>query len=67
MDESLLPALLRIADALERLAPLPAAVPDLAVADAYVWHPTPVPHLAPVPRVSAVPLALGVAGLLVAA
>ncbi|MBR0655566.1 ATP-binding protein [Plastoroseomonas arctica] len=58
MDETILPALLRIAEALERLVPPQAAAPDLDVADAYVWHPAPVPHLAPVPRVSAVPLAL---------
>ncbi|MES2714080.1 MAG: ATP-binding protein [Pseudomonadota bacterium] len=58
MDQSLLAPLLRIAEALERLAPAPAPAPDLGVADAYVWHPGPVPHLAPVLRVSAVPLAL---------
>lgn len=29
----------RIAEALERLAPPPAATPDLAGADAFVWHP----------------------------
>jgi len=47
----------RIAEALERLAPPPAAAPDLAGADAFVWHPAP-PALAPVPKVSRVPLAL---------
>jgi predicted AAA+ superfamily ATPase len=49
--------LLRIAEALERLAPPPAGIPDLSGADAFVWHPTP-PRLAPVPRVSRVDLAL---------
>ena len=58
MDESLLPALLRIADALDRLAPPPPPAADLGAADAYVWHPAPTPHLAPIARVSAVPLAL---------
>jgi predicted AAA+ superfamily ATPase len=31
--------LTRVASALERLAPAPAAVPDFAAADAFVWHP----------------------------
>ena len=40
----------RIAAALERLAPRAPAAPDLAAADAFVWHPegqrlTPVPHV----------------------
>jgi len=34
----LLPVLRRIAEALERLAPPPAAAQNLAVADAFVWH-----------------------------
>ena len=50
-------ALTRIADALESLAPPPPARPDLAAADAFVWHPAP-PHLAPVPAVARVPIAL---------
>jgi hypothetical protein len=54
----LLPALTRIADALERLAPPAPARPDLGVADAFVWHPAPVPCLAPVPKVSAVEIGL---------
>ncbi|MDR3521800.1 MAG: ATP-binding protein [Acidocella sp.] len=54
MDESLLR---RIAEALERLSPAAAGAPDLAGADAFVWHPAP-PSLAPVPKVSRVPLAL---------
>jgi len=49
--------LTRIADALDRLAPPPPRAPDLADADAYVWHPTPA-HLAPVPRVSRVEIGL---------
>jgi len=44
MDQRLLEATLletvgRIADALERLAPPSPAIPDLTVADAFVWHP----------------------------
>ena len=55
---SLLPALTRIAEALERLAPPPAAAPDLSGADAFIWHPEPVARLSPVPKVAAVPLDL---------
>jgi predicted AAA+ superfamily ATPase len=58
MDHALLPALTRIAEALERLAPPPAALPGLTGADAFVWHPTPRPQLAPVARVSRVDIAL---------
>jgi hypothetical protein len=47
----------RIADALERLAPQRAALPDLAVADAYVWHPDG-RRLAPVPHVNRVEMSL---------
>ena len=57
-DHSLLPVLSRIAEALERLAPPPEAVPSLTGADAFVWHPDPRPHLAPVPKVAAVPIGL---------
>ncbi|PHK96752.1 AAA family ATPase [Pseudoroseomonas rhizosphaerae] len=58
----LLPALTRIAEALERLAPPPPARPDLGVADAFVWHPaapggSPA-RLTPVPRVAAVEIGL---------
>jgi predicted AAA+ superfamily ATPase len=47
----------RIAEALERLAPAPPGAPDLAAADAFVWHPAP-PRLAPVPVVSRVAIGL---------
>ena len=57
-DASLLPALTRIAEALERLAPPPAGALDLTAADAFIWHPEPRPRLAPVPKVAAVPMAL---------
>ena len=57
-DPALLPALTRIAEALERLAPPPAAAPSLTGADAFVWHPEPHPRLSPVPRVAAVPIGL---------
>jgi predicted AAA+ superfamily ATPase len=54
MDDDMLR---RIAEALERLVPPAAALPDLGGADAFVWHPAP-PALAPVARVSRVPLGL---------
>ena len=57
MDASLLPILQRIADALERLAPPAATLPDLAGADAFVWHAAP-PRLTPVPQVNRVALPL---------
>lgn len=49
--------LTRIAEALERLAPAPAAGSDLAQADAFVWHPEP-PRLAAVPKVNRVEMLL---------
>jgi len=49
--------LIRIAEALERLAPPPPSLPDLAAADAFVWHPER-GALAPVPHVSRVDLGL---------
>jgi predicted AAA+ superfamily ATPase len=55
--QPLLDALLRIAGALERLAPPPPAPADLEAADAFVWQPNP-PHLAPVAQVARVPIAL---------
>jgi predicted AAA+ superfamily ATPase len=57
-DHALLPALTRIAEALERLAPALPPRPDLGVADGFVWHPLPVPRLAPVPRIAAVDILL---------
>ncbi|HKY94329.1 MAG TPA: ATP-binding protein [Kiloniellales bacterium] len=54
-DESTL--LQRIADALERLAPKPPATPDLAAAEAFVWH-AEGRRLEPVPRVNRVDLGL---------
>src|SRR5947209_13354880 len=48
---------LRIASALERLAPPALAAPDFAAADAFVWQP-PARRLAPVTRVNRVELAL---------
>ncbi len=47
----------RIAAAVERQAPPPAAVPDFAAADAFVWHPQQA-HLAPVERVNRVEMSL---------
>jgi predicted AAA+ superfamily ATPase len=54
-------ALIRIADALERLRPPPADVPDWTAAEAFVWHADP-DRLEPVARVNRVdlPLLLGI-------
>ena len=49
--------LARVASALERLAPLPAAAPGFAAADAFVWHPQG-RRLSPVKRVNRVDMAL---------
>lgn len=49
--------LARIADALERMAPLPAPTPDWNAATAFVWHANP-DHLAPVAHVNRVALDL---------
>ena len=57
MEQSLIDLVTRIADALERLAPPPAAPLDLAQADAFVWHPSPA-HLAPVRKISRVDISL---------
>jgi predicted AAA+ superfamily ATPase len=58
----LLPVLIRIADALDRLAPAASSAPRLEGADAFVWHPSPLPGgagtLAPVDVVSRVDLTL---------
>ncbi|WP_449040827.1 ATP-binding protein [Paracoccus sp. (in: a-proteobacteria)] len=48
-------ALMRIADALDRLSPPPAPAPSFAEAEAYVWHTAP-DRLEPVRRVARVPL-----------
>ncbi|MCK8783769.1 ATP-binding protein [Roseomonas sp. NAR14] len=58
MDHALLPALTRIAEALDRLSPPAAASPSLKGADAFVWHPSPRPRLQPVRRVAAVGIGL---------
>lgn len=50
--------LLRIAEALERLAPPPTARLALTGAEAFVWHPGPPARLDPVPVVARVELAL---------
>ncbi len=47
----------RIAEALERMAPKPPEVPDLGIADAFVWHPER-GSLAPVTQVARVRLDL---------
>jgi predicted AAA+ superfamily ATPase len=47
----------RIANALERLAPRHAGLPDFSGADAYVWHPDGL-RLAPVKRVNRVEMSL---------
>jgi predicted AAA+ superfamily ATPase len=57
MNQSSSEVLLRIAGALERLAPPPPAPLDLSLADAFVWHPVP-GVLAPVTRVSRVEIEL---------
>ena len=49
--------LIRIAEALERLAPAPAAAPDFTAAGAFVWHTAP-DRLEPVAQVSRVDLGL---------
>ena len=49
--------MIRIAEALERLAPAPLQAPDFTAADAYVWHVSP-DHLQPVPDVSRIDLGL---------
>ncbi len=49
--------LTRIAEALERMAPPPLAIPDLNAADAFVWHADP-DGLEPVPNVNRVDISL---------
>ena len=53
-------ALIRIAEALERLAPAPMPAPDFAAAEAFAWHTQP-DRLEPVARVSRVDISLLVA------
>jgi predicted AAA+ superfamily ATPase len=55
--DDLTDTLRRIAEALERLSPRVQAVPDLDVADAFVWHPDG-KRLVPVPRVNRVDMSL---------
>jgi len=50
-------ALLRIAEALERLAPKPSPRADLAAADAFIWHADP-DWLEPIPDVNRVDIGL---------
>ena len=57
MDEAVFALLSRLTEALERLAPPPAAAVDLYGADAFVWHPVPA-RLSPVSNVSRVDLEL---------
>ena len=57
MDQRLLEAAHRIAAALDRLAPPPPPVPDLMLADAFVWQPEG-GELRPVARVSRVDIDL---------
>src|SRR5215469_8752982 len=54
---SLADILARVAAALERLAPRAVAAPDLAAAEAFVWHPEG-QRLTPVPRVNRVEMSL---------
>jgi predicted AAA+ superfamily ATPase len=61
MDQTWLDAVTRIAEALERLAPPPAAPVDLAAADAFIWQPggpRSAARLVPVAAVSRVDIGL---------
>jgi hypothetical protein len=55
--DDLTDTLRRIAEALERLSPRVPAAPDLAAADAFVWHPDG-RRLVPVPKVNRVEMSL---------
>ena len=57
METDRIDVLVRIAEALERLAPPHAVAVDLTRADAFVWHAAP-PRLAPVRRISRVDIGL---------
>lgn len=56
-DPGLSAILVRIADALDRLAPPPTEVAGFELADAFIWHPAP-PRLSPVAKVNRVDLSL---------
>ncbi|MGF1649811.1 MAG: ATP-binding protein [Hyphomicrobiaceae bacterium] len=56
-DADMLSVLSRIADALDRLAPVPPRVADFGAAEGFIWHPDPA-HFAPVGKINRVPLAL---------
>lgn len=49
--------MIRIADALERMAPAPSAAPDFSTADGFVWQVEP-DRLEPVPKINRVDLGL---------
>ena len=57
LPDELSATLRRIADALDRLSPRAPGAPDLAAADAFVWHPAG-RRLAPVARVNRVDMSL---------
>lgn len=54
---SILDTLIRIADALDRIAPANPPRVTFQSADAFVWHPSP-PHVTPVTKVNAIDLSL---------
>ena len=56
-SDELSATLRRIADALDRLSPRAPAAPDLAAADAFIWHPDG-RRLVPVPHVNRVDMSL---------
>ncbi len=57
MNDPQSPLMLRIAEALERLAPAPMPAPDFTTAEAFAWHTNP-DRLEPVARVARVDLSL---------
>jgi predicted AAA+ superfamily ATPase len=56
VDPNLIPVLQNIADALERIAPKPVAVPDPDASSAFVWHAT--GDLQPIAKVNRVDMSL---------
>ncbi|MEL7154660.1 MAG: AAA family ATPase, partial [Pseudomonadota bacterium] len=56
-DDRTTTALERIADALERMAPAPGAVPDWSIANAWMWGTEP-DRLTPIPKVNRVEMDL---------